>query len=139
EVFLVHGASTIEAAGADEFDDLPQLLAIEPDAVTAADIDDDAGAAGELGRCHELVALRTGDVAAFWRILVAGDGDGEAQYGGLLFAVGANLLESGRVHPDAAAFFAIAELNVADVEILQRNSAARAMQERGIDGSWRGE
>src|SRR5207248_2923418 len=104
-----------------------------------ADIDDHAGAAGELRGRHQLAALGTGNVAANRRILFARDRNGRAENGGLIFAVGADLLKTWRVHPDAAAFLAVVKLYVPEIENLQWDFAARAEKVSFAHGSGRGE
>src|SRR5438445_12629682 len=61
------------------------------------------------------------------------DGRGRAQNGGLFLAVGTDFLETCSIDPDATAFLAIAKLDVAEVEIFQRNSAAWTDQVYGGD------
>jgi hypothetical protein len=136
EFLFVELAGAVEAAGADELDDVPELVAVEPDAVGAADVDDDAGAAGELDGGHQVGALRAGDVGALWGWVIAGNGDGRAEDGGLIFAVGADLLEGLGVDPDAAALRAIAEPDSfkVEVEVLEGDAAARAGEGGGCEG-----
>src|SRR5258706_15425003 len=49
EFLFLEFPCAVEAAGADEFDDAAEFFAIEPHAVGAEDVDDDAGVAGGVG------------------------------------------------------------------------------------------
>jgi len=137
EFIFFHLAGAIEAASADEFDDAAKFFTIKPHAVGAANVEDDAGAAGELGGSHDLSALGTGDVGASSLIFLVRHGRGRAKDGGLILAIGADLLKSRRINPDAAALFAVVELDVAEVDIFERNSTERAVQIGGGNGGWR--
>lgn len=84
EFFGVDFMCMDQTAGADEFDDMTEGVAVEPDAVFVADIDDDAGAVGEVEAVHELGALRAGEV---FDVLV----EGEVGGGGLIGEAGVDL------------------------------------------------
>src|SRR5689334_11118010 len=51
-----------EPAGADEFDDVAELVAVKPQPVDGAEIHDDAGAVGVVAAGHLLVAQRAAEV-----------------------------------------------------------------------------
>src|SRR5208282_3004117 len=56
-------ARLVHPAGADEFHDAVKMIAVEPCAVLAANIDDDAGDVGKIDAVHHRVADRAAQVA----------------------------------------------------------------------------
>lgn len=56
QFFFFDATGAVQSSSADEFDDLSHLIAIEPDAVLAADVDDHAGPVGVIGSAHQIAA-----------------------------------------------------------------------------------
>jgi hypothetical protein len=81
-----------------------------------------------LGAAHQLIAQGAGNIATIGECLITRDGNGRAENGGLIFAVGADLLKRRRIHPNAAAFFAVAEVDVVEREIGEGDAAVRAIE-----------
>jgi hypothetical protein len=119
-------AREIETAGANEFDDVLQFVAIEPGAMTFANIDDNATAFGEIDAMHEFRANGTANVLDFHIDVAlpgAEHGRSAAENHRLTFAIGADAVEDAGIDEEAMAPGAlmdrsIAELDVAEIGLL---------------------
>src|SRR5687768_119086 len=63
EPLVIGRASVGHSARADELDDPPQFLALEPDTVGSADVHDDPRARGEVDALHQLAAGGAWEIA----------------------------------------------------------------------------
>lgn len=123
-------ACAIEAAGGDEGDDLAHFVAIEPDAVVSADIDDDARSAGIVHPAHEVLALRALEITD---VGINGGRMRDDQTRGSLagLGVGADMLEAADIDPQAAAAGAFFQRGAGDFNAMERQIASWAGM-RGI-------
>ena len=112
-----------------ELDNVVVFILIEPGAMAFADVDDHAGAAGEIGAMHERGADRARDVTDFEiGFVLAGDEGiaGRAEDDGLLLAVDADFFEGGDFNPEAVAAGAFADFAAADLLVFEICFAMRA-------------
>jgi hypothetical protein len=135
ELLYLLRAGFFEAAGADELDGAAEFVFVEPGAVGFADIDDDVRAVGELDAVHQCVADGAGDVAnrclELQRLIRRCGG---TRYEGLLFAVGADLIEGVEVDPNSLATRAFEEAGGADGDAAHVDLTARAAACLGAHG-----
>lgn len=114
----------LKAALTDEFYDIRQFVGIKPNAMGLANVNNDARRVGKIISVHQLAAFRAGNISDLRACL--GDGPvlaGETENCGLSFAVSANVFKGFRVRPHAAAFFALAQHRLADLQDLHLNFA----------------
>src|SRR5882762_7800459 len=129
---LLFLSGNLQAAAADELNDAAQLIAIEPSAVAFADVYDDARAMGKIDPVHQDAALWTGNIANAFQVrrphLMRRRRRGGAQYGGLLFAIGADLFKRRHLDPETDTVFAFTHGHRAQGDRRHVNLAPRTLQ-----------
>jgi hypothetical protein len=115
ELLYLLRAGLFEAACTNELNGTAEFVFVEPGAVGLADIDDDVGTVSELDAVHQFVADGARDIAnrclQLQRLIRRSGG---TRYEGLLFAVGADLIEGVDVNPNSLAARALEEAGGAD-------------------------
>src|SRR5882762_148395 len=129
---LLFLSGNLQAATAYELDDAAQLIAIEPGAMALADVYDHAGAMGKIDPVHQDAALWTGNIANAFQVcrphLMRRRRRGGAQYGGLLFAIGANFFKRRHLDPQTDTVFAFTHSHRAQGDRSHVNPAPRTLQ-----------
>jgi len=126
--FLYFGfAGMIKPAAADVFDDLPNLIAVQPDAMGRADVDDDSRSTGIVHTVHHIRAARAFEIN---HVRVQRHRRRQAQAGGRLLPLGGgtDMLEIRDIHPQSAAAGAFIQRRIGDFHIDQRGVTARARE-----------